>query len=453
MRAPVRCKSSLHTLLQRAPAYTASESLPLLIHRQQTYLLLILRVPILYPRPPNVIPLSPWPFRREALEVQNEAASEAAVAAAAASAPGSDAAQLHRMQTASAATEARLREHEQRARAAWEESYAAAQRAEAALLSARVSQSDAELAQGQLAEEEARREEAAAAVARIAHRQAVALEEQQRNPLGLHHPASLAARGVSPDGSSPASVPLGVETKGAATATPPLQPSAPPPAYDPSPPAYRQAEDDPKGVVAADYDPKGVGSAAAADAARGHPGAAERAAAANAALTRAAPPPTYEVAVGSEKARPTTELFASHAPLTTAGFLPAATPDGTPPRCASCFDPIAPGAAGLSGRAAKEGTALYHTECWERSAAPHCAYCARTLLAHDAAGLCGAWGEYRGKRYHVECYQYYAGPRCCLCFDVIFANAERGISGQWRALADGSLIHEECFHQRKTKDG
>ena len=335
------------------------------------------------------------------------------------------------MQEASAQTERRLAEHEQRARGAWEESYARAQRAEAERIRMMEARFDDELEAVRAASVAAQAAERAAEEERRRHRQLLALQEQQHNPLGLHYPPALAARG-EPAATGPA-------YSSAGASPPPYAPSAAAHSavLPTAPPVYTPLDT---------FSPKEVAAAAKEAAARGERGAAAKAAAAEAAM-KSGPPPAYEVAAGSEKAHKESELFVPHAPLVEAGFVPEATAGGPPPRCATCFDPIVANAQ-WSGRAVREMGSIYHLECWCRSAAPHCAYCARTLMAHPEESLSGCWGEYRGKRYHLECYQYYAGPRCCLCFDVIFANPARGVSGQWRALRDGALIHEECFQRR-----
>eukprot|EP00730_Choanoeca_flexa_P013465 TRINITY_DN5348_c0_g1_i1.p1 TRINITY_DN5348_c0_g1~~TRINITY_DN5348_c0_g1_i1.p1 ORF type:complete len:396 (+),score=69.00 TRINITY_DN5348_c0_g1_i1:14-1201(+) len=155
-------------------------------------------------------------------------------------------------------------------------------------------------------------------------------------------------------------------------------------------------------------------------------------------------PPPYDAAAVKQSS----ELFHRHDPVAYETVEPK---PGT--RCASCFDVIQRDIAqGFAGRAVKKGIAtVYHEECYIKKAAPHCAYCGWTLTNHPDNGLSGAWGEYKGKNYHVECYQYHAGPRCKSCFDVIFANPSKGYSGHWRSLAQGGLIHEECFAKCYTE--
>eukprot|EP00041_Stephanoeca_diplocostata_P018712 m.394966 g.394966 ORF g.394966 m.394966 type:complete len:582 (-) comp21097_c0_seq1:130-1875(-) len=153
------------------------------------------------------------------------------------------------------------------------------------------------------------------------------------------------------------------------------------------------------------------------------------------------------------------ELFQPQEPLADPSFWP--TPqDGSrnnvPPRCTSCFDPIAPDAKkGYSGRAVRtDARKIYHAECYCVKASRRCAFCGKPLvkLQHGDALVSGDWGLYRSQAFHVECFQQSAGPRCALCFDVIFANPEKGFSGRWlRCPHDhakaGELVHEECFRK------
>lgn len=119
-----------------------------------------------------------------------------------------------------------------------------------------------------------------------------------------------------------------------------------------------------------------------------------------------APPPVYAES----------DLFALQPSLRVTGaFVPTqaqAAPGDRLPRCASCFDQIAPEPdRGFNGQAMRSGASLYHLECYLKKAAPSCAHCTETLIAHPEKGLSGHYGIYKGQKYHVECYQYHVGPR------------------------------------------
>lgn len=449
---------------------------------------------------------------RQAEELAALAATSSSSLAANPTTPPPEGTQLKLMQLDSQETERRLAEHELRARREWELSYAEQQRLEQQRLQAMTAQNDQELEQSLAADRALLQAEAAAAEERMRRWQQHALNEQSRNPLGLHYGPALAANGhsaaqyMSPAAAasdrfqgSPAPSSLTAALMAASEPQLPpyplaslsaldrthssgslspssisssAQPSAPPlsrsvtswPAPEPRLPrpdmkitggymgaAAPDAGSMPPPPAYSDEPmPKAAAAAAARDAASAQPsrGAAEKAAFAAAAMQ--GPPPPYAVASGSEKARAHSDLFQAKAPLQEAGYVPAnAERVETAPRCASCYDPIGPGlVSGRCGRAVRGPAGIYHLECWQSSAGPRCSHCAQTLFAHPEEGLSGGWGEYRGKRYHVECYQYFAGPRCCMCFDVVFADIARGFSGQWRSLADGSFIHEECYQRR-----
>eukprot|EP00047_Mylnosiga_fluctuans_P015689 m.48478 g.48478 ORF g.48478 m.48478 type:complete len:337 (+) comp6037_c0_seq1:77-1087(+) len=153
-----------------------------------------------------------------------------------------------------------------------------------------------------------------------------------------------------------------------------------------------------------------------------------------------APPAYADVTRGSAA-----DFFCEKAPIAYTAL--SRDPASSIPRCASCFDAIAPGAvAGMCGAGCVFNGASYHIECFERRVGPRCNHCAFTLTSHPDEGLSGLWGHAGAHSYHVECYQTEAGPRCTECFDVIFANPARGLSGQWRRVG-GRLMHDECFRR------